>query len=372
MSNIFKKAAGIIVLVVILTAGLKVQAAEFASEQDLNVTSPVENLYASGTNVKVNTDIKKDLIVAGQFVEVQGTVERSLMAAGQTVKVNARNIGASVRAAGQEVTLEGTFNEDVVVAGATVVIRNANIRGDLIVASQKLVLENSKIAGDAQVSYSQVTGDVDAQVAGELSINVVEDKSGDINNAANQSAQSFKDLSDFYNNQFLISSILGSTLALLAITIWLNRRKRLEISSVRFNGQFFLNWIIGLGIPILTTVILITSLVINFFPFLGALSVSGLVLNISLALLVIYQFGIIIAPIYLANLMRNSFKLEMNIMPLTWITFAILVLLNILGNYNYAFGFINGLIWFFLGFASFTFVLRKLYSSLSMYLKERA
>lgn len=82
-------------------------------------TTIQDDLYVTGSDVRVEGTILGDLVVAGGEVTVTGDVRQDLIAAGGQVDLRGK-VGQSVRAAGGTVKVSGTIGKDVLLAGGNV------------------------------------------------------------------------------------------------------------------------------------------------------------------------------------------------------------------------------------------------------------
>ncbi len=328
-------------MLVVLTSSITAfSSASFESNESVSITKQTQNLYVAGSNVTVQGEVLKDLIAAGGNVTVNTKVYRSMFVAGGTVKINSEYLEGSARIAGGDVTLSGTFNEDVVVAGGNVVIDNAKIQGDVYVASGSLTVKNSKIQGSFNGAYDTLQGDdLKTQVAGEVKLTKTE-KDGDKNVQKNQ----WQMVNDQIPWQL---SVLIATLV-LSFILW--KRGKLHAPSIRFNGAFGIDILIGLGVFVISGILFILLLLLLSFP-LAFILMSAVIIS--------YLISLIILPIYTGNFIKNTFSPNLGI---RWSVFLAFIVLIVLGFFmNTVIGVIAGIILSILALAHFGFIFRKLY-----------
>lgn len=276
-------------------------AAQFISGQDVKVNKSTTNLYATGNTVKITHDVKRDLVVAAGEASIDSNVERGILAAGTTVRIHSKSTGAAARVAGADVVLTGTYNDDVVVAGNTVMVRDATIAGDLIVGSSTLTIENSKIAGNMYGGYGELVGDLKNQVKGKVFATGGDNKQ--------------KSVADLISFPWELSMILG----LLILIRFLDSSGRLILSTVRLDRNMTWDILGGLGFLIIP----IFALILSFLTLLYPLAIPLALISYS-----IFVLSFVFLPIYIANFLKNVFKLEYQIKTLSILAYAGLFLIG--------------------------------------------
>lgn len=308
---------------------------ENQSSEDIRIPASNENVYAAGQKITVSELVQKDVILAGEKIEITAPVGRSAILAGEEITINNR-VGGAVRVAGSKVTLSGTFNEEVIVAASEVIIKDAQISGDLFVAADKVEIQNSRIFGDSYVSYGSLNGDLKAQTVGEVK------ESKENYNFSEDLSKAFVGLGIW----FIIAQQISSLLFLLIICLWLYKRNALILKDIRFDQKFGLDFLLGLGIFVLMVPIFALSFIFQFY-FL-ATTIGGLIL-------LTFILTECLKPFYLANLLKNSLKINLDIkilIPLVYIVTLILLyipFLNILA----------GLFFFIILLANYGYFVRK-------------
>jgi cytoskeletal protein CcmA (bactofilin family) len=97
-------------------------AATFIADKTVVLSSsPEENVYLSGTTIRVTAPIPADLIAAGGTMVVSGPVSGDALLAGGTVSVSG-DVAGDVRALAGHLIIEGTVAGDVIGAGGAVSI----------------------------------------------------------------------------------------------------------------------------------------------------------------------------------------------------------------------------------------------------------
>jgi len=279
---------------------------------NIQIPSSNENVYAAGNKITVSEQMQKDVVVAGSKITITGTISRSLMAAASEEINVSSNVGGAVRIAANKVTLTGIFNEEVIITASEVEIRDAKISGDLIVSGGKVTIQNSQIFAESKVSYRELNGDLDAQTRGKVE----------------KTKQDFDFAKAFAGFGFWVglAQQISSLLFLALICFWLYKRNALSSSEIMFNQKFGIDFLIGLGVFVLMIPFLALSFIFQFY-FL-AITIVGLIL-------LTYALTECVKPIYLANLLKNSLKIELDIkllIPLVYIGTLILLYIPFL-NY---------------------------------------
>lgn len=319
-------------------------AAEIISGEDVQILQPAQNLYISGQNVRVIAPVQKDLVAAGGEVTILSEVERSIIAAGGRVTITSPYIGATVRVAGGTVKLSGVFNEDVIVAGGEVIIDNAEINGDLIVGAGTVRMQNSNVKGRFIGGYEEVQGDIDEQVTGAVMAK---------QSATKNIVRKEKTILERINLPWELSMIA----ALCVAGYFLHSRKRLHAESIRFDAQFGLDVLLGMSLLIMPIVVLIASFITLLFPI-----IAPIVLIMYLCLPLVF----LTLPIYVANFLKNTFKLGIPVwvlMIIVYISMFVIFLFPVLTVFR--------LIIFIFGMAAFGFAVRMDIRHWNLYFQAR-
>lgn len=133
-----------------------------------------DDLYVSGSSVRVDGLVNGNVFAAGQSVTIEGTVTGSVFAAGQNVLVSG-HVGGTVLAAGQSVNSNASIGRDLIAAGSQVTIaEEGSVANDLAMAGAQAlsaapVGRNVWASGGGVSVDAAVGGDVNAQ-ADQLSL----------------------------------------------------------------------------------------------------------------------------------------------------------------------------------------------------------
>jgi len=275
----------------------------------------------AGSQVDVISDTKRDLVAAAGTLSIKGKVERSLMAAGGNIVVSSPEIGATARIAGGSVDISGTtFKEDLFVAGGNVSLKNVTIEGDLAIGTGKLSIIDSVIKGNFYGGYDNVEGDLSKQVLGKV--------------VATQNQVEVKPQPTPFSNINLAWEI-NIIIFLIFLVLILLKTEKFE-TETRFNKNFGWDFLIGLLILVLPVIALIISAFVYLLP---VTAIIVFALYLSSVLTVIYT------PIYIANLVKNTFKINLQLYWLTIISYFSLLVLNLLSFYIPLLGFISFVFW---------------------------
>lgn len=316
---------------------LPVQAAEFypknKDEQNIVIKATRENVYAGATDIRVDDSVARDLILAGSTITIKGNVGRSIIAAGSEITINSNRVGGATRLAASKITLSGNFGEEVMVAANEVVIENANINGDLIVGASKLTIKNSKISGDAKLSYSEVSGDVDQQVQGEVIVSKADKQ--------DQGTFSPSNIFSFLATQFSVIVFL------LIIGSILSRSNALHLTDVEFNSSYWKHLGLGFGFAVLTLPVVVI---------LSVMQLYALALTLGAAIYLLFFLSSFFFPIYAASLAKNTFKLNYEIKNVVIVSYLIIAILSFIPVVNV----ISYIVFFFVQCANFGYLTAKL------------
>jgi hypothetical protein len=308
-------------ILVSIFLGVNTYAAQFESGESLKITNPADNLNVVASQVDITSETKRDLVVAGGTLTLKGRVERSLMAAGGNITIISPEIGATARIAGGSVSIsESKFNEDLFIAAGNISLDNVIIEGDLVVGAGKISIRNSIIKGNLYGGYETLEGDLSKQVLGQV--------------LATQEQKEVKADPTIWSNISPAWEINVLTFLILLIFI-LYRSDKLK-TEINFNGDLAWDFLIGLIVLVLPAIALILSAFVYIFPITA---IIVLVLYFCTVLAVIYT------PIYLANLVKNTFKVNLELHWLIIIGYISLVLLNLLRFYIPILGFISFVFW---------------------------
>ena len=270
-------------------------AATLKTNEKLDVSENIKNIYAFSQEIKVNNDLSGDASIFSQNIKINKNIERNLLAVGADIDISG-NIGASTRLVGQNITLSGTVEEDVLVLAESLKINSADIKGDLWVLANSVNI-NGNVGGDIKIFSSRavikgsVGGDIQARVSdlkleGDTQIGGVftywSEKEGYVSPEAkikngpyfNQTQKS--NSNKIYNLTYSLLSIV-----ILALAIAYGFKRQLT----QIGGGSATDFAKNIGWGLLTISALPISLILLF-------SIS---VHLALALLCLYTFFMIIA-----------------------------------------------------------------------------
>lgn len=126
-----------------------------------------DDLYLSGSSVRVDAIVNGNVFAAGQSVTIEGTVTGSVFAAGQNVLVSG-HVGGTVIAAGQSVNSNASIGRDLIAAGSQVTIaEEGSVANDLAMAGAQALVAGP-VGRNVWASGSGVS--VDAAVGGDVNV----------------------------------------------------------------------------------------------------------------------------------------------------------------------------------------------------------
>lgn len=105
------------------------------------------NLYATGSTLVIDGQVKGDVICAGQAVSISGKVDGDVICAAQSIDVTGE-VAGSVRIAGNNVTVNNKVGRNLMAFGASVILgSNAQVAMDMLVGAAYANI-NGQIAGN--------------------------------------------------------------------------------------------------------------------------------------------------------------------------------------------------------------------------------
>jgi cytoskeletal protein CcmA (bactofilin family) len=150
---------------VVLVAGSAV-AAEFRSGERVAVEKGEvleDDLYAFAQTVRIDGEVRGDVVAMGAEVQVPGRVQGDLISAARKAHVEGR-VDGSIRAASGDLSLFGVVGKDAVIAGGDVELGpQASVAGDVAVASGAVKLLGS-VGGDVGIASGRIV--LDGRVGG--------------------------------------------------------------------------------------------------------------------------------------------------------------------------------------------------------------
>ena len=337
-------------------------AATLKTNEKLDVSENIKNIYAFSQEIKVNNDLSGDASIFSQNIKINKNIERNLLAVGADIDISG-NIGASTRLVGQNITLSGTVEEDVLVLAESLKINSADIKGDLWVLANSVNI-NGNVGGDIKIFSSRavikgsVGGDIQARVSdlkleGDTQIGGVftywSEKEGYISPEAKiKNGPYFNQIQkNNYNRIYnLTYSLLSIVILALVITYGFKKQlAQIEESDVT-------NFARNVGWGLLAISVLPISLI-----FLFSISV-----HLALAALCLYIFFLVIAyglsAIYTGTFIQRMISKDKEV-DLSWVIVLIGSFAYLLISYI---PFIGITIKFIIYTASFGYLVNKLYA----------
>jgi len=160
-----------LVALFVFASTLHVSAADVKYPNDssgnLEVPASVSsrNLYSFAQNLQVNTDVKKDAVVAAQNITFTGAVGDDLIAAGMNLELNG-TVGGTLRAAGEEININRPIGDDVVVAAKDINISStSSVNGDILAAAKTMQI-NAPVHGN--ISFTGGKLYINSEVGGSI------------------------------------------------------------------------------------------------------------------------------------------------------------------------------------------------------------
>ncbi|GAA4272808.1 hypothetical protein U6A24_05960 [Aquimarina gracilis] len=115
-----------------------------------------DDVYLSGSKVKVNAKIDGDVVTAGGNIIINDSISQDLIAAGGEIIINGF-IADDIRTAGGDLTIDSKIGDDLVAAGGQIVITDETIvHGNLISCAGQLDIDG-EIKGLAKVCGGNIT-----------------------------------------------------------------------------------------------------------------------------------------------------------------------------------------------------------------------
>lgn len=243
-----------------------------------------QNLYISGSLLKIDADINGDLVSASRDI------------------VSTGDINGNAFIAGSRVQLDGTVSNDVAIAAGTVVL-NGKVSGDVRIFAGKVYINSPEITGDLQIFAQSIVIDDNVVIKGDKKLesnDISEGKDNQIN-TIDKAPITFWDMrnnndirsaSRAFYSFFKVVSFIGWLLAGLFL-IWLFKTRAFVIERTVRNSSGLLKsflWgilililgsILGLfllisfiGIPLMISLVLIT-IVAGIFGSISVISALG-------------------------------------------------------------------------------------------------
>lgn len=114
------------------------------------------NLYAAGSTLVIEGQVKGDVICAGQAVNISGQVDGDVLCAAQSITVTGA-VAGSVRVAGSSIDLNNKIGRNLMAFGASVITEsNSQVGMDMLLGAAYASL-NGQIAGNLHGGGSVIT-----------------------------------------------------------------------------------------------------------------------------------------------------------------------------------------------------------------------
>ncbi len=319
-------------IVIVLLFSPSVSAADFVNTNNIGdtiITEPKKNLYTLGNDISIESDIEEDVFAVGQGITINSqSITGGILVVGNKIDLSIANVERSVRVIGSEVRLTGYYFSDVIIIAQNVQIDNAWIAGDLIVGSDIFSMSHSAVKGDFSGGYSSYSGDsLDDQVHGDIKQTI--DSS-----YFQWSSYMGIGLEKTTSNPMLVKFLLwdfGSILLTTVLALFLYKRRRLKNKEISLNVDIIFDLFKGLGYIAGPVLFFILSVITFGALLLHTILITALIW-IFLALSSIYL------PIFIANIVANSFgiKLKFGIIIIISIIFLYFInLVPVVGRYIY-------------------------------------
>lgn len=108
-------------------------AVVFLAEEELSSTEAIlDDAYAAGGLVTMESDVEGDLYVAGGSLTINGNISGDLVVGGGQITING-DIGDDVRAAGGSIFLNGNVGDDMIVTGGQLNISSESLIGGTLI-----------------------------------------------------------------------------------------------------------------------------------------------------------------------------------------------------------------------------------------------
>lgn len=132
------------------------------------------NLYAAGSTLLIDGEIKGDVICAGQSITISGKVDGDVICAGQSINILGE-VAGSVRVAGNSINIDNKVGRNVMAFGASSVLGSKGEVGMDMLTAASFVNINGKIAGNLHGSGSLVT--INGQIGKDVAFKLDTEKS---------------------------------------------------------------------------------------------------------------------------------------------------------------------------------------------------
>ncbi|MCB9762799.1 MAG: polymer-forming cytoskeletal protein [Alphaproteobacteria bacterium] len=197
--------------VVAAPADLVTPAPRFASDEEVRIQEPAEDLFAAGERVWVEAPVGDNAFLAGDKVYIQSAIDGDLFAAGGEVHIDAP-VHGDVYVGGGEVTVgpEGRVDGHMLV-GTGALRLEGPLRGTLRVGAGEVTVD-APIGGDVQMEAGALVFGDAGRVGGDLDYATPEPTAGvdeRVDGVVRWTRSENKDLEDFAEHEEPASPVLS-------------------------------------------------------------------------------------------------------------------------------------------------------------------
>ena len=160
----------LLAVAIFLPLSAKAYSVKTGSAINIAQTETVDgNLYAAGSSIVIDGQVKGDVICAGQAVTINGKVDGDVLCAAQSINVLGE-VAGSVRIAGSNLEINNKVGRNVMAFGGSIVLGSkAEIGMDMLIASGFANI-NGKINGNLHGSGGMVT--INGQIGKDVALNL--------------------------------------------------------------------------------------------------------------------------------------------------------------------------------------------------------
>lgn len=151
-------------------------AVVFLADDELSSTEAIlDDAYAAGGLVTIDSDVEGDLFVAGGSLTINGNITGDLVIAGGQVTVNG-DISDDVRAGGGSIFINGNVGDDLILTGGQVNLSSESLVGGSLILGSGFanilgtVNEDIKGGGGKMVLGGTVYGDMEVEVQDSITL----------------------------------------------------------------------------------------------------------------------------------------------------------------------------------------------------------
>lgn len=184
----------LLIILCFFTCSKTTYATEFRTGDSLLVSEETiidGNLFISGNDIVIQTEVTGDIVCAGKNITISGSVGGDVLCVGQAITVSG-DVAGSVRTASQNLSINGSVNKNVTSLGQNIGI-SSGVGGDVFVGAAQFI-SNADIAGSifAGVETLEINGTVEKDVKAtvtSLTLGSSASISGELNYESEKDAQ---------------------------------------------------------------------------------------------------------------------------------------------------------------------------------------